>query len=111
MTLKVTVTLKDTDCEIKSRDTLTVKKMFRNEFRGGAGLVCVHGNDEEGIYFMFYMNKYRKDEVFEQTLNTPNNFQTCRTVRDSLSRSKIKQGKKLCKVNFLSLSNSLKSQY
>ena len=38
------------------------------------------------------MNKYQKDEVFEKTLNIPNkNFQTCRTVRDSLSRSKNRE--------------------
>ena len=35
------------------------------------------------MYFMFSMNKYRKDEVFDQTLN--NNFQTRRTVRDTLT--------------------------
>ena len=38
------------------------------------------------MYFMFSMNKYRKDEVFDQTLN--NNFQTRRTVRDTLTVKK-----------------------
>ena len=38
------------------------------------------------MYFMFSMNKYWKDEVFDQTLN--NNFQTRRTVRDTLTVKK-----------------------
>ena len=52
--------------------------------RGVDGRVVALGLDEEVMYFMFSMNKYRKDEVFDQTLN--NNFQTRRTVRDTLTR-------------------------
>ena len=28
--------------------------------RGGAGLVCMHGKDEEVMYLMFKMKEYRK---------------------------------------------------
>ena len=45
------------------------------------------------------MNEYGKDEVFGQRYKIPNNnFQTYRTVRDSLSRSKSVK-KKLEKNN------------
>mgnify|MGYP001378324067 CR=1 FL=1 len=60
--------------------------------RGGAA-----GLDEEVMYFMFSMNKYRNDEEFGRTLNSlKNNFQTCRTVRDTLSRSKSCEFKSHC---------------
>ena len=41
-------------------------------------------------YFMF--NIVWPDKVFEKTLNIPKkNFQTCRTVRDSLSRLEMQE--------------------
>ena len=56
------------------------EEVSKRSLEKGAGLVCIHEKEyEEVMYFMFSMNKYRKDEEFEKTLNSlKNNFQTCR---------------------------------
>ena len=49
--------------------------------------MCIHENDEEVMYFMFSMNKSEKMKYLNKGRNK-NNFQTCRTVRDTLTVKK-----------------------